>query len=95
VVEVNGDEDQSGNRRGNGPGKVPAQPPWFADGDRLGWRWRFQFRQGERNQVTALRAHGEVVEQLLAFMRGQRLFHKGADLVGVWMESELKWLAHG
>ena len=94
VVEVNDDESCRCKRRGNGPGQSPAKPPWFADGGGQRYRGLIQLRQGERNQCAALGAHGEMVEQLLAFVRGQRLLHKRADLIRVWMVSELKRLAH-
>jgi hypothetical protein len=54
----------------------------------------FNFGQGECNNGAALTAHGEMVEHLLAFVRGQSMFDEGADLVRVWMELELERLAH-
>jgi hypothetical protein len=35
-----------------------------------------------------------MVEHLLAFVRGQRMFDEGADLVRVWMVLELETLTH-
>ena len=94
MVDVDGKQSGSGNRPGNRPGQGPARPPWFADGGMQRLRRLFRFGQRQRNNRAALRAHGEMVEHLFAFVRGQRLFDEGADLVRVGMVIELERLAH-
>jgi hypothetical protein len=92
-------DDQAGERGkgcGCGPGKSPAGPPWFANSGvkRLRGLCLFNFGQGECNNGAALTAHGEMVEHLLAFVRGQSMFDEGADLVRVWMVPGLERLTH-
>jgi hypothetical protein len=94
MVDVDGKQSGNRERSGNRPGQGPGRPPWFADGGVQRLRRLFHFGQGQRNNRAAVRAHGEMVEHLLAFVRGQRLFDEGADLVRVGMALELERLAH-
>jgi hypothetical protein len=90
-------EDEDGER-GKGSrcrqGKRPSGPPWLAH--RSGWRGRgfFDGWQRERYNRAALRAEGEMIEQLLTLVRRQRLLDKCADLVRVWMLAELESFVH-
>jgi hypothetical protein len=55
----------------------------------------FELRQGQGNDGATLGAYGQVVEHLVALMRGQRLLEECADLVSVWVVRGLEMLAHG
>jgi hypothetical protein len=54
----------------------------------------FNFGQRHGNHGAALLARGEMVEHLLAIVRGERVLDEGADLVRVWMVSGLERLTH-
>jgi hypothetical protein len=83
---------------GNGPDRH-----WFDrnrlprrshDRNRLHWHNLDRFRQRQRDNLTALVAHSEVVEHLLSLVRGEGLLKEGADLVRVWVVPGLEMLAH-
>jgi hypothetical protein len=93
-MDVDGEDGERGNSGGGGPGKSPAGPPWLARGGGQGLRGFFNRRQRKGDKDAALRADGEMVEQPLPLMRGQRTLHEGADLVRVWMLPGLEIFAH-
>ena len=87
------DDKEDGGSQGHGNG--PATPPRFACGHGHGLRGQFRFRKRKRNHGAALRADGQMAEELFALMRGKGMLDEGADLVGVRMVPELERVAHG
>jgi len=53
------------------------------------------WRKRECDNLPAVRADGEVGESLLEFVRRQRVFDEGVELVRVWMVPGLEEFAHG
>jgi hypothetical protein len=94
VVDIDKQENESGEDCGYGPREVPASEPGSVSRFELcSWEF-FDRRQRKRDDVPAVGTDGEVGEHLLLFVRRQSVFDEGVELVRVWMVPGLKEFAH-
>jgi hypothetical protein len=84
-------ESEEGGSDCSWNGDTPAGEPGFANGFGFG-KGLLDGGQGKGDDTAAVGASGKMSERLLALVRGQSVFQKGAELVGIEM---LVKSAHG